>query len=61
MKGCIIENQLLEQVARIAAQEARPISDVRGSAEYRREMVRVLTKRAVSRATKLNRVERRVS
>ena len=34
----------------MAASEARPISDVRGSADFRREMVRVLTARMVSAA-----------
>jgi CO/xanthine dehydrogenase FAD-binding subunit len=47
MKGKAIEEQLIEKVAQVAAEEARPISDIRGSAEYRKEMVRVLTQRAI--------------
>jgi len=38
---------LLEEVGRRAAHEARPISDTRGSADYRRSLVAVLTMRAL--------------
>ena len=42
---------LAEEAGRLAASEAQPISDVRGSAGYRRAMVALLTKRAVLQAT----------
>ncbi|MFQ6014253.1 MAG: FAD binding domain-containing protein [Anaerolineae bacterium] len=43
----VITEELLEEAARIASEECKPIDDVRSSAWYRREMVRVLTRRAV--------------
>jgi xanthine dehydrogenase FAD-binding subunit len=39
---------LLEEAGRRAAADARPISDTRGSADYRRVLVAVLTTRALS-------------
>jgi carbon-monoxide dehydrogenase medium subunit len=39
---------LLKEVGRVAAHEARPISDTRGSADYRRKLVSVLTARALA-------------
>jgi carbon-monoxide dehydrogenase medium subunit len=45
-------DELFERAARTAADEARPISNVRASAEYRRDMVRVLTRRALEQASK---------
>lgn len=53
IKGYAMDDQLLESVAKAAAEEAKPISDVRGSAEYRREMVKVLTKRVLKKTLKI--------
>ena len=38
---------LLDEAARLASGDARPISDTRGSADYRRSLVAVLTARAL--------------
>ena len=50
LKGQTITDSLLEQAADSAFAECTPITDIRGSAEYRRDMVRVLTKRALRKA-----------
>lgn len=50
--GKSVNSSLIEDVASAAAKQSRPISDVYASAEYRREMVDVLTKRAVGKALK---------
>ena len=51
---CLIGKELTEETieaASIAAMNScRPISDVRASAEYRKDMVRVFTKRAIRKA-----------
>ncbi len=41
---------ILEEAGRAAALECKPISDIRGSEEYRRDMIRVFTKRALRKA-----------
>jgi carbon-monoxide dehydrogenase medium subunit len=40
--------KLLAEAGILAAREARPISDTRGSADYRRELVKLLTSRALA-------------
>jgi carbon-monoxide dehydrogenase medium subunit len=50
LRGREIEPALIERAAQAAVEESRPISNVRASAEYRREMVGVLTRRALHRA-----------
>jgi len=51
IKGKALDDELIQKAAQAAADEAKPISDVRGSASYRKEMVKVLTNRALKQAT----------
>jgi len=50
LEGQVLTDALAEKVGRIAAEEAKPISDVRSSADYRRAMVGAMTKRALLNA-----------
>jgi carbon-monoxide dehydrogenase medium subunit len=50
LRGQAPTEPLIEEASRIASEEARPIDDVRSSAEYRREMVSVLTRRGLKQA-----------
>ena len=50
LKGNELTPELLEQAGEAAAAAASPISDLRCSAEHRREMVDVLTRRAIQHA-----------
>lgn len=45
-----INDKLISRMADVAASETDPIDDNRGSAEYKREMVRVLVRRAAAEA-----------
>ncbi|GAB4577782.1 MAG: hypothetical protein Fur0022_05140 [Anaerolineales bacterium] len=45
--GKTLTPETIEQAARLAQQSAKPIDDVRGSAAYRMEMVRVCTRRGL--------------
>jgi aerobic carbon-monoxide dehydrogenase medium subunit len=46
----VINEEIAQRAGEIASAECSPISDVRASAEYRRHMVRVNTKRAILNA-----------
>jgi carbon-monoxide dehydrogenase medium subunit len=50
LNGQRLEPKVVEKAAQLAAQEAKPITDLRSTVDYRREMVRVLVRRAVEKA-----------
>ena len=50
LKGKALKDSLIERAGYLASQEASPISDLRGSASYRREIVRILTVRGLQLA-----------
>lgn len=45
-----ISQELMDEAGKVAAAESKPISDIRGSIEYRRNLVNVLTKRSLKAA-----------
>ena len=51
----------IETAAKLARQEARPITDLRATDEYRRELVQVLTRRALREACAAARGSREAS
>jgi CO/xanthine dehydrogenase FAD-binding subunit len=52
LEGRELNGDASDEAARAAMEAAEPISDLRGSADYRRELVGVLTKRALKAAEK---------
>ena len=50
LRGKKLDDKLLEESSQAASSESKPIDDVRSSADYRRRLVGVLTKRAVLQA-----------
>jgi len=50
LTGKQLDDATIQQAAELAASESQPMDDVRGSAEYKRDLVRVLTARALTAA-----------
>ena len=47
LAGKTLDDETIREAARLASEEAEPIADLRGSEEYKRDMVRVLAGRAL--------------
>jgi carbon-monoxide dehydrogenase medium subunit len=50
LTGKAFDDGMIKQAAELAASESAPMDDIRGSAEYKRDLVRVLAGRALARA-----------
>jgi aerobic carbon-monoxide dehydrogenase medium subunit len=50
LRGKRLDEATIKQGAQLAAEESQPESDLRGPAEYKRDLIRVLTARALRRA-----------
>jgi carbon-monoxide dehydrogenase medium subunit len=50
LRGKKISRELIDEAGKVAGSESKPISDIRGSIEYRRNLVEVLTRRSLKAA-----------
>jgi aerobic carbon-monoxide dehydrogenase medium subunit len=50
LTGKKLDDATIQQAAELAASESQPMDDIRGSTDYKRDLVRVLTARALTRA-----------
>jgi aerobic carbon-monoxide dehydrogenase medium subunit len=50
LRGQRLDDAAIREAARLAAEAAQPVADLRGSTEYKRDLVRVLTGRALRKA-----------
>jgi aerobic carbon-monoxide dehydrogenase medium subunit len=50
LRGKAVDEKTIQETARIASEEAEPTADLRGSVEYKRSLIRVLTARALRQA-----------
>jgi carbon-monoxide dehydrogenase medium subunit len=49
-KGQTINDTLIEEAARLSAEDAQPTTDINGSEDYKRELIRVLVRRTIKEA-----------
>jgi carbon-monoxide dehydrogenase medium subunit len=52
LKGSRLDKNVVDRASRAAAEEAQPSGDLRGSAEYKRAMVEIITARAIQAAAR---------
>ncbi|MGH9840341.1 MAG: FAD binding domain-containing protein [Blastocatellia bacterium] len=52
LTGKMLDDAAIKQASEHAAGESQPVDDIRGSADYKRDLVRVLTARALKQALK---------
>jgi carbon-monoxide dehydrogenase medium subunit len=50
LRGQAITDTLIEEAARVSAEDAQPTTDINGSEEYKRELVHVLVTRSIKEA-----------
>lgn len=60
LTGSKMENSVIEAAGRLASAQASPISDLRASAQHRREVVEVLVRRALTQAYEVARAGKEV-
>ena len=50
LNGKKLDDYAIQEAGKLAASESQPMDDIRGSADYKRDLIRVLTTRALARA-----------
>jgi CO/xanthine dehydrogenase FAD-binding subunit len=50
LKGRLLSSEVIGNAAQVASEEVKPITDLRSTAEYRRDTTRVLVRRAIEKA-----------
>ena len=58
LKGKALDESAIKQASELAAQAAEPSADLRGSVEYKKDLVRILTARALRKAAERARAGR---